>query len=694
MVFSERSIEERQQQLSEAREQLKEEFIGIDGVIDRLVDSLASWYMYPNLQDKPNVTCLWGLTGTGKSSLILRLRQLLGMEERFFRLDLGESNEKLKEFLEKIHDIGSGEPFFLCLDEFQHAKSIEEGKEREKEQLRILWEVLDNGSFQIQKHERAIARISSIRQILDYLLDRGMVIEDGLVVDGKELHQKYFPLGPLHVSRGGNVPDESPFVLDNEHLEDIMNILEDRYTTVLEVEQEVCEMNGSELSAFLKRVVDEGQIPKTVDCRKAFFCILGNLDEAYSIGEDHDGECDPDKLHERSLRINIPEVKEALRKRFRSEQVARLGNNHILYPSFSRESFHRIIEQELQRIASKVYWEEGFEMEVEDSVNEAVYEEGVFPTQGTRPVYSTIQQMVDTRLGSIIGEAKTCSEAIKKFILRVEGKELLVKLLSNGGKEEGELRFTIHQDIRELKNPEKDDKQALCATHEAGHAVTSMLLTNTVPDSVVSRSIKKGRDGFTSLPYREEPLTKNELDQHGKMLFGGMVAEEMVFGQEETTPGSFDDLQRATELALRMQKSFGLGDVPGSFYDNEMMEHGLFLKDDGSINAKTKARLSEWKEATRRCLRENWCLFIQIADRLSEERKLDRDTLLELVRKNDPTLHQHLKQEEQTPHPFRERLKQRAEEVKTDSYQVSGNGSPNGQAHKEGPASSIPPNGR
>ena len=98
-------IIQKQEILDKTKEILKQEFIGIDNVIEEVVDALSSWYLFPDLQDKPVVINLWGLTGVGKSSLINRLAQLIQFENKYFHFDLGENDTRdwaIKSKLEEI----------------------------------------------------------------------------------------------------------------------------------------------------------------------------------------------------------------------------------------------------------------------------------------------------------------------------------------------------------------------------------------------------------------------------------------------------------------------------------------------------------------------------------------------------------------------------------------------------------------
>lgn len=45
---------------------LKKEFVGIDKQIDSIMDNLRTWFLFPELQSRPLVISIWGLTGTGR----------------------------------------------------------------------------------------------------------------------------------------------------------------------------------------------------------------------------------------------------------------------------------------------------------------------------------------------------------------------------------------------------------------------------------------------------------------------------------------------------------------------------------------------------------------------------------------------------------------------------------------------------
>jgi len=103
------------------------------------------------------------------------------------------------------------------------------------------------------------------------------------------------------------------------------------------------------------------------------------------------------------------------------------------------------------------------------------------------------------------------------------------------------------------------------AHHEVGHALVAMSLPGMDPVqkiSIIPRGI--AALGYTiQLPTEERYLlTRSELESKIAVLLGGRVAEELIFGEAST--GAADDLQKATNIANRMVKDYGMSDTLGT----------------------------------------------------------------------------------------------------------------------------------
>jgi len=118
-----------------------------------------------------------------------------------------------------------------------------------------------------------------------------------------------------------------------------------------------------------------------------------------------------------------------------------------------------------------------------------------------------------------------------------------------------------------------EDEKKLTAYHEAGHALVGLKVPKYDPLHKVT-IIPRGRAlGVTmSLPERDRlSYSKLELESKLAVMYGGRVAEELVFGKENVTTGAGNDIQQATSWARRMITEFGFSDKLGRlrYSDNE-----------------------------------------------------------------------------------------------------------------------------
>jgi cell division protease FtsH len=120
-----------------------------------------------------------------------------------------------------------------------------------------------------------------------------------------------------------------------------------------------------------------------------------------------------------------------------------------------------------------------------------------------------------------------------------------------------------------------EEEKKLTAYHEAGHAIVGRLMPSHDPVYKVS-IIPRGRAlGVTMfLPEGDRySLSKESLESQICSLFGGRIAEELVFGPEKVTTGASNDIMRTTELARNMVTKWGLSEKLGPLtYSDEQAE--------------------------------------------------------------------------------------------------------------------------
>ena len=105
-----------------------------------------------------------------------------------------------------------------------------------------------------------------------------------------------------------------------------------------------------------------------------------------------------------------------------------------------------------------------------------------------------------------------------------------------------------------------EDEKKLTAYHEAGHAIVGRLTPSHDPVYKVT-IIPRGRAlGVTMFLPEEDRLSvsKEHLESNISALFGGRLAEVLIFGEDKVTTGASNDIERATQIARNMVSKWGL----------------------------------------------------------------------------------------------------------------------------------------
>src|SRR5579885_1560669 len=110
-----------------------------------------------------------------------------------------------------------------------------------------------------------------------------------------------------------------------------------------------------------------------------------------------------------------------------------------------------------------------------------------------------------------------------------------------------------------------EDEKRMTAYHESGHAIVGMTVPEHDPVYKVT-IIPRGRAlGVTQfLPEQDRySMSKRRIESAIATLFGGRIAEELIYGADAVTTGASNDIERATELARNMVTKWGLSDKLG-----------------------------------------------------------------------------------------------------------------------------------
>lgn len=638
-------LNERKSLLDTTIIQLKKEFVGINHVIDQIADAMSGWFFFPEMQDRPVIINLWGLTGIGKTSLVKRLTQLLDLEERYYRFDLGESSSgeyNIQDTFRDIYDNSNGHPFIIGLDEFQLARTINEDREEvDKASSRAMWDLLDSGKFDlIDFNSYQMNNLNKLIKKLDKALINEVVVKNGTVVENKEEYVKIFAdKNQSDFDDDPNLKNDKTFFVSDNHLSTLYYVDDKSFLSQSDIREELDQMDGEETMDFLIKIYKKALKPITVDCTKSLIFVMGNLDEVYSMSQNFNPDISADEFHRQSLEITITQVKNSLLGRFRSEQIARLGNNHIIYPSFNTAAFHKIIDQELMKIKKKVADIYQVNIEFEDSLRQLIYSEGVYPTQGTRPLFTTIHQIVNAKLGQLLREVFINGHWNDKMVFRV-GREVshdhVVEICVDFYREEQKIYTFVQEQklvLGKLRQEKKDDQQAITAVHESGHAVLSSILMRTIPSSVFSVTADNQSLGFVLARPEWNYVSKGEIINRLAVLFGGIEAERLIFGDDKITLGASQDLANATRLATYVVYSCGFGENLAAYGNMHLDETPNIIFDfaEKSLNNHAEDLLKEAQVLAAKTLEEQKKILLQMANYLSDKRMLDKDAIKEYV---------------------------------------------------------------
>ena len=584
-------IKQRQAELDSLKEKLKRDFIGLDEVIDQIVESIKVWYIFPELQIRPTILCLWGLTGVGKTDLVRKMVSYLSMQDRFLEIEMnGDDNNYTIQGKMEESSLCPEEPCILFLDEYQKFRTVLETGEQNSnnKSYKDVWTLLSDGRF----HADLTKRTELLNEMLysKYYADYERVYHDEKEEKKKEAREskRVYKTG-VHLAR----KVKRLFKLEDS-VEDIMKYSDDQ----------ICDL----YERFSKNpAIYEGEMYK-----KLLIIISGNLDEAYKIAKEVDEvDLDADWYHEYSKRITVLDIKSALTKRFRPEQIARFGNTHILYPSLSKKNYYAIIKMKCDQIGDLVRNTKGIRVEFDDSVFDTIYKNGVFPTQGVRPLLSTITNILSSALPAYIYNCLLDDAMSLK--VHCKGNKMI------GSFKKRKIVIEIPTVLESLRDNIDVDSRHVVAVHELGHALVYTLLFKAVPAQICTDSISSYANGFI---LRHEMMnSKDTLLNKLVVSMAGRAAEEMVFGETFASTGAVKDIEAATNMAWSYAGKYGFdgffGSITSKSNDND---YEIFNRD--KIGEITESLIKEAKERAKSLLHTNLKFYQTSLSTLIEKSKI------------------------------------------------------------------------
>jgi cell division protease FtsH len=188
----------------------------------------------------------------------------------------------------------------------------------------------------------------------------------------------------------------------------------------------------------------------------------------------------------------------------------------------------------------------------------------------------------------------------------------------------------------------KKEKE-IAAYHEAGHALVSTFLPGAEPIRKISIIARGMAAGYTlKMPTEERKMkTKSEFLVEMATLLGGYCAEKIKFG--EMTTGAANDLERASELARKLVKEYGMSSLgPISFGEREELAflgrefetaRNYSEKVATQIDKEVEKFIKDAESRAKKILSQKRTLLDKIAQTLIEKETIEREEFEKLIGK-------------------------------------------------------------
>jgi len=191
-----------------------------------------------------------------------------------------------------------------------------------------------------------------------------------------------------------------------------------------------------------------------------------------------------------------------------------------------------------------------------------------------------------------------------------------------------------------------EEEKRCTAYHESGHAIVGRLVPEHDPVYKVT-IIPRGRAlGVTMfLPERDQlSISKQKLESQLSSLYGGRLAEEIIFGEEAVTTGASNDIERASAIARNMVTQWGFSDKLGALNyaeDENVMGHSggqaKMISDETTelINKEVRVFIDRNYERAKTILNDNLDILHAMTDALMKYETLDSDQLDQLMAREE-----------------------------------------------------------
>lgn len=595
-------IEPSAELFANAKKNVKEKFVGQEAAIESVFAQMETWYLHPETRKSPVIIPLFGMTGTGKTSLIKEIITELHLEREFFYFDMDKfsgadsktqemnfANELSQKVSQKekygsfeLETLVTPKNPIIMLDEFQKINTKKEGKSESQSRplAQPIWEMLGNSGKLIVSNPT----FEKLRTTFEY-------------------PESHLPI-PSHIKYGP--------------------------------EKELKEKMKSELLMEAQEIYERTPPQATLNLEGGLFFIGANLDNVFKKSKVSDPESvSANELNVITKNITVSEVKDGLLELFRPEHVARLGSRFVVFPTFSEKSFKEVISKRLDDIKEMAFKHYKIRVEYTENLKERIYQEGVIPSQGIRPLIQTIDTFAVDPLSRLhsekVKEDFYTNRRKLKVVVDVEnGSDKSIWKIENGPLKGKEFLEVIPSEYVITSNLRAEPARSIVAVRLAASIVTGIKFYKKIPEFVRANSRVKNRDGIINFNLEENfevdntfALREYYLDQMAHQL-AGYVAEKMVFGETGFT--SRNELKIASSYAKTMAGEAGMGmEKKATIMSDDLASKGL------DMHYEANAILAEAMSRARDLIAQEKVVFTKLVGALTTKVDLTNREIQNIV---------------------------------------------------------------
>jgi cell division protease FtsH len=188
-----------------------------------------------------------------------------------------------------------------------------------------------------------------------------------------------------------------------------------------------------------------------------------------------------------------------------------------------------------------------------------------------------------------------------------------------------------------------EEEKKSTAVHEAGHAIVALNVEGNNPLHKVT-IIPRGRAlGVTWTMPERDMLSRSQKQMKADlaMSFGGRIAEQLIYGEDEINTGAASDLQQATKLARSMVMDYGMSKTLGwlHYRDEEPSYAGsrshISEQTSQAIDKEVRNLVEEAEQVARKVLTENIDQLHRLTDALLEYETLSGEETKRVIAGED-----------------------------------------------------------